>query len=337
MCPNTTHLLSVLPRFCVWCCFRTVGLRIQVRLGAFCCSQSFCGRIGMPRQWGQRLIVILDSAWVLFVEAICLTVALESCHQLQLILPWSDFWMFVLLSLLSFVCGCWGVPIESCSSFWFPLLVQLSLCCQEVWPSDVSIVQCKPLSLILLTCFSLALRQCNFRWLQLIPWCTGSRWSMLLGIILAVQCASCHLYYGFSCIHLTSSLVSVLGMCSIWIVLWSHLMWFVGFWLSVLLVVGISCVPFGFCLIWEIAFGPLVPLDLAMWCIFILLLPLSMCPWLGSLLQHGGIWLFGKLTVSCRHLPLLRVHHLLLVLILSTIWLLSFCTLGAGEVHSLLL
>ena len=178
MCPNTTHLLSVLPRFHVWCCFCTVGLRIQVGLGAFCYNQSFHGHIGMPIQWlVRRLIALIDSTWVLFVEVICPTVALGSCHLLQLILPWSDFWTFVLLSPLSFVCGFWGVPIESCSSFWFLLLVQLMLCCRKdvflvellLWPSDISIVQCKTLSLILLTCFSLALHQCNFHWLQLTP------------------------------------------------------------------------------------------------------------------------------------------------------------------------
>ncbi len=79
----------------------------------------------------------------------------------------------------------------------------------------------------------------------------------------------------------------------------------------------VSDAPFGFCPIRENAFVPLVPLDLAMRYSFLLLLPLSMFPWLGSLLQHGGIWLFGKLMVSCIHLPLLRVHCLLLVLILS--------------------
>ncbi len=160
---------------------------------------------------------------------------------------------------------------------------------------------------------------------------------MLLGIVLAGQCVLCHLHYGFWCIHLASSLVLVLEMSWSWIVLCYLLMWFVKFWSSVPPVVDVSCAPFGFCPIWENAFVPLLPLDLAMWYSFLLLLPLSMFPWLGSLLQCGAIWLFGKLMVSCIHLPLFCVHCLLLVLILSTIRLLSFCTLGAWEVCLLLL
>ncbi len=246
---DTTHLLSVLPRFRIWYCFRTVGPHIQVGLGAFCCNQSFHGRIGMPKQWVQRLIVVVDSTWVLFAEVICPTVALGSCHLLQLILPWSGFWTFELLSLLSFVCGCWGVQVILCSSFRFLLLVQLMLCCPEgvfwvgwlLWPSNVSIVKCKLWSLILLTCFSLVSYWCNFHRLQLIPWCTGFCCSMLLGIILAGQCASCHLHYGFWYIHLASSSVLVLGMCWSPIVLHSLLMWFVKFWLSVPPIVDVSC------------------------------------------------------------------------------------------------
>ncbi len=66
-------------------------------------------------------------------------------------------------------------------------------------------------------------------------------------------------------------------------------MWLEKFWLSVPPVVDVSCDPFGFCLIRENTFVPLVSLDLAMWYSFLLLLPLSMFPQLGSLLQHGGI------------------------------------------------
>jgi hypothetical protein len=56
------------------------------------------------------------------------------------------------------------------------------------------------------------------------------------------------------------------------------LMWFVKFWSSIPPVIDVSCAPFGFCLIWENAFVPLVPLDLAMWYSFLLLLPLPMFP-----------------------------------------------------------
>ncbi len=116
---GTIRLLSVWPKFRVFCCFCKVAPCIPLGLEVFCCSQNCHEGIGTLRWWMPRLTARVGSMRVLFVEAICPTVALGNCHLLLQLLPWNEFWTFVLLFPPDSVGVCWELQVELCNSFYF--------------------------------------------------------------------------------------------------------------------------------------------------------------------------------------------------------------------------
>ncbi len=126
----TIHWLYVLSTCCICLCFQIFVRHIPMVLVAFYCSQIFRGCIGTLRRWVQHWTVKVSSRWVLFVGAVCPTVALGMYHLLLTGLLWSDFWMFV---LLNFVCGCPEVRVGLRSSSLFLLSAQLMHIVQQVF------------------------------------------------------------------------------------------------------------------------------------------------------------------------------------------------------------
>ncbi len=110
--------------------FHEFVLHIPSVPSTFYCRQKLHECIGKLRLLEQCLIVVTGSRWVLFVTIVCPISSLGNCWLPLQLLLWSDFWMFVLLFLLSFVDDSLVELTALCNFSWFLLCTLPRICCQ---------------------------------------------------------------------------------------------------------------------------------------------------------------------------------------------------------------